>query len=60
MWMPNRIDFICDKSGTPYATYNYGSLTWVDHWLFDVYPYWKWGSSHDDTTKWYERIVGAR
>lgn len=26
--------------------------------LKDIYPYWKWGNSPDDTTKWYERIEG--
>ena len=33
-------------------------LVECDCFLKDIYPYWKWGNSPDDTTKWYERIEG--
>jgi hypothetical protein len=31
----------------------------IKHFFLDVLPYWIWGNSPDDPTKWYERILGT-
>jgi RHS repeat-associated protein len=31
----------------------------IGHGIEDVLPYWAWGNSPDDPTKWYERIFGT-
>ena len=40
------------------GTFNYGPGMGINHFLKDIYPYWKWGNSPNDTTKPYERILG--
>jgi hypothetical protein len=31
----------------------------IKHFFDDVLPYWLWGNTPDDPTKWYERIFGT-
>lgn len=31
----------------------------VIHWIYDVFPYWIWGNSKNDTTPFWDRIWGA-
>jgi hypothetical protein len=39
------------------GTYNYGEGIF-EHFVYDVWPYWKWGNSPDDTTSEWDHIVG--
>ena len=41
------------------GTYNMGPGKGIPHFVKDVLPYWIYGNSPDDTTKWYQRIFGT-
>ena len=55
-----------DQVSSPYVvtdpnnmgTYNYGPGVGINHFLKDVLPYWIWGNSEDDTTTFWQRVVG--
>ena len=40
------------------GTYNYGPGKGFNHFIKDVFPYWIYKNSEDDTTKLYQRIFG--
>jgi len=42
------------------GTYNYEDpLNMLDHIFQDIIPYYIWGNSPNDPTRWYERILGT-
>jgi hypothetical protein len=45
------------NQGTP--NYADSEKNRIKHFFEDVLPYWLWGNSPDDPTKWYERIFGT-
>ena len=40
------------------GTYNYGPGTGIKHFIKDVWPYWKYKNSQDDTTNILQRVFG--